>query len=98
MATSSKPAAGEQLAPTVPIATKWDWINGRLTLSSKSSPLLLEPDNEIVMTFETLEILFHSLYTAALLQRGVLQQAQPMATPSGSPSDLSRSLHLERPQ
>lgn len=62
---------------------------------------MLKPDQEVTITFESIELMFFMLFQTGLAARGVLAQLVPQSSPSGSPSDLSRSLHLDsskRPQ
>lgn len=98
MATAQKPNGEDRPEPfkeLPPIGTRWDYANQRLTLSQKQSELAIHPA-EVTLTFDSLELLFHMLFTAGLTARGVLAQVQQpgaiaVVPPSGGPSEPPRS-------
>jgi hypothetical protein len=75
------------------VGWKWDFQNGRVTLTQKTSKLSIHPQ-EITLTFETLSLAYFILFKTSLELSGVMQQMGPISaahSPSGGPSDPPRS-------
>lgn len=98
MATAQKPDIAPRAAETQPLEIGVDGLARQITIKQRRSRLAVHPD-QVVLTFDTLELLFSQVYPLSLAQRGLMQQAS-VVPPSDSRSDLSRPLPHDgsRPQ